>query len=184
MCEHRKVREDDRAGAARAALIVAAIAIAVGLGACGDSGQTALGRAEFIHKADRICRDAHRRASDVSLKIQALAAARQERRVPEDLYESQAASFTDEFAQIGEDALREIRALGSPTGSDRKLERYLAVAGAESRTFARQAEAIRSDDAKRGEALFERIVRLSERARELASAFGFRSCGGAGGRGR
>ena len=170
--------------AARAALIVAATATAVSLAGCGGSSQgdtePQLGRAELIREADRICDDAHRRAYKVSKKVQKLVAAKQSGRLSEDAYRLQISKLTISYSKLADRAAQKLRALGTPIGNDRGLERYLAVVDAESKMFFRQAYALAHGRENQVRALGVRILRLRAQAHRLAHVLGFHTCGGGG----
>ncbi len=185
MCDSAEARQRRPISVARA-LAVAALAVAmVALPACGGSsdssdGASVLSRAEFIHEADQICDDAHKRAYEVTQKIQKLYAAKQAGEVSEQQYRNRAAALSDSYAMIANRSLREIRALGTPRGGTKDVDKYLSAVGGIAHNYYMQGYALLHQQEQKVSELGARTLRLTGQARKAAQEFGFHVCGGAG----
>ena len=154
-----------------AALALAALVVA---GCGGDDSQDApatLTKAQYIARADDICRANQNRLEPIEQDLQQL---------PTD---AQGRGDTNRIEPILERALEatregyeRLRALPVPAEGKATVERWLASTASAIEAFAGVLEAVRDDDREAAREPSERVDRLSVQQRNLARSYGFKAC--------
>lgn len=134
------------------------------------------GRASFIQHADRICQEAHQGLVQVGRAQERLLVAAQHHRLSVASYYLGTAALTARAADVALRAIRQVGGLRRPP--DRRVDSYLSVSSAESQALRAEAVALRRGDTRVAAALKDRVVAMSRRAHDLATSYGFHSCGG------
>ena len=160
--------------------MVGAATLAVAAGCAGGDAETAskdfpgadkpLTKAQFIPRADAICRDVKRAQERYSERIRALD------RV-DDL--TRLAPILDGAEGASRKGLERLRALPRPREDRATLDAYYAAAGRLAAASAQLAEAARSNDRAKGREVAATSGSLSAEQKRLADEYGFEECGDA-----
>lgn len=152
-----------------AAALSSAALLAAGCG--GDDGPARLSKAQYIGRADDICRASQKRLEPIERQLQA---------IPRD---AQGRGLTGQIAPILERALdatrdgyERLRALPVPAEDRAVAERWLASTAIAIAAFEDVVDAVRDDDREAARKPGERVDMLSEEQRRLARRYGFKAC--------
>ena len=153
----------ERSARRAAASVVALIALALGLAACGGGGGGELTKSEFVAQGDEICKQAHDQfAKDQPANPPSSS--------------SEAADLQKKLIDISETELSEIRDLNEPGEVQPALDRYLAAREQGIALLKKGLAAADRNDAF-GYAQAKQQVAATQRHRtELARAVGFKVC--------
>lgn len=144
--------------------MVVSVVFAVAAASCGGGGDGArIERDTYIARADEVC-------AALRSQVNALPFSSPDPNV--------LANAFREGARLGEEQVRDLRAIPVPEGDGEQIDAILDLA-AELNTVGRAAAGAKADgDDVRFRELIARARKLQRRQRELALAYGFRDCAG------
>ena len=151
------------------AMLVAAFAI----GACGGGGGGGPTKADYIARADKICRAAHKSAVPLIAQLTSAgtslnpAAARK------------LAAVADRLHSIQAGYLAQLRALEQPSGDKKTIEAFLTPAGQVVGGIGNAAGSLSRGDVTTTLGLLAQAQGAGAEAKNAADAYGFKECGAA-----
>ena len=162
-----------RSLAAVAAIVVLAVLAGCGGddGSSGDGSPKALTKAQYIARADDVCRANQKQLEPIERDLRALPTdddGRGETKRIEPILERALAATRDGYERL--------RELPVPAEGKATVERWLASTARSIEAFAGVLEAVRADDREAARAPSERVDTLSTEQRRLARSYGFKAC--------
>jgi hypothetical protein len=143
--------------------------VALALSACGTSTpELAPTKAQFIVRADAICRSEEQRLKRAAALLQSASVSHSEVR-----------HLTSQLSTIHQDATIRIESLPQPAGETATIARWLTARTVAATFELDTAEAPAGEDSTATNDMRAALVRASALVRELSSSYGFRVCGAA-----
>ncbi len=142
------------------------------------SAQEAPSLAEYIRRADRICRGAQAAIAHRSAEYRKLTAAVAQGKIEREEYLRRAGEQTERSGEIAQRAVVDLKELPQPTSRRDAIEAYLQGAATQSATLTAQGAALRQGDTEELAELNRRIAEASQQTRTAARRVAFRVCGG------
>lgn len=140
-------------------------------GSSGDGSPKALTKAQYIARADDVCRANQKQLEPIERDLRALPTdddGRGETKRIEPILERALAATRDGYERL--------RELPVPAEGKATVERWLASTARSIEAFAGVLEAVRADDREAARAPSERVDTLSTEQRRLARSYGFKAC--------
>ena len=147
----------------RARIVVSAIVATLVVAGCSsDDGGARLSKAQYIAKADQICRDANQ-------KTAALAP-------PTSSDPQVLATFLGKSGQIISDAAGKLKKLKPPAADEKKINQLIDGLQASARLFPPLIKAVKAQDTQRIQELAAQLRQTSLQGSQIAQNYGFHVC--------
>jgi hypothetical protein len=149
----------------RRARIVAGMAVIVLLAsACSSSGDAGgpLTKAQFIARADKICREANQKTSELGAPTST---------DPEVL-----ADFLAKSGRIISDAVGQLKHLQPPKADQQKIDRLVAGLEKSASYFPALIKAVKSNNTQQIKQTAQQLQQASLQGQDIAQSYGFRVC--------
>ena len=137
-------------------------------------------RAEYIERADRICRKAQLDIARRSAEYRDLGRALSRGSIEQQEYFQRAGALTERSGEIALRAVVDLKELSPPTSRREAIDAYLRGATTQSEILTAQGRALREGRAEEVTELNGRIAEAGQETRSAARRVGFRICGGGG----
>jgi hypothetical protein len=144
-------------------VVVAIVAAVVASGCSGDNGSGArLSKAQYIAKADQICKTANDRTAAL---------------VPPTTPDPQAlATFLSKSGRIVSDAAGQLKKLNPPAADEHQINQLIEGIQTSARLFPPLVAAVRAQDTQKIQRLAARLRDASLRGSKIAQTYGFHVC--------
>jgi hypothetical protein len=148
---------------------VTATAVIVAVAGCG--GDDGVSKADFIRRADAICREGNAKVRALQDDIAAAQRSSDQRRVYAEL-----ARLTARSAQLSSPYVARLDALDTPAGDRDELKAWVAGARRQLDAVRRMSTAFRAGDDARIATLAEQVDALASRTNAFARRYGMTDC--------
>lgn len=134
--------------------------------------------AEYIRRADRICKSAQLAIAKRSADYRELARTPARGNAQRRRYFRRGGDLAMQSGEIAQRAVADLRVLPRPTARREAIEAYLNGATTQAAVLTEQGEVLRQGPSARLAQLNRRAAQATQRARAAAQRVGFRVCGG------